>query len=82
MMASPRETDSQGVCSSLIKHFDTFHYHAVGPATDYIANMAQFVQNRRPQYKGSVGFETERPSASFVIDVSLYQTWTLQRLVR
>jgi hypothetical protein len=42
-----------------------------GPATDYSANMAQFVHNRRPQYKGTMGFEMERPSASYVIDVSL-----------
>lgn len=32
--------------------------------------MAQFVHNRRPQYKGTMGFEMERPSASYVIDVS------------
>lgn len=43
----------------------------LGPATDYSANMAQFVHNRRPQYKGTMGFEMERPSASYVIDVSL-----------
>ncbi|KAG9916646.1 hypothetical protein KCU98_g11532, partial [Aureobasidium melanogenum] len=40
------------------------------PATDYSANMAQFVHNRRPQYKGTMGFEMERPSASYVIDVN------------
>jgi len=45
--------------------------HKSGPATDYSANMAQFVHNRRPQYKGTMGFEMERPSASYVIDVSL-----------
>jgi len=41
------------------------------PATDYSANMAQFVHNRRPQYKGTMGFEMERPSASYVIDMLL-----------
>ncbi|KAH0406823.1 WD40 repeat-like protein, partial [Aureobasidium melanogenum] len=41
------------------------------PATDYSANMAQFVHNRRPHYKGTMGFEMERPSASYVIDMLL-----------
>ncbi|KAF1344499.1 WD40-repeat-containing domain protein [Delphinella strobiligena] len=39
------------------------------PATDYSAAMAQWVFNRRPQGNGYRGFEVERPSPSYVIDI-------------
>jgi len=41
----------------------------VGPATDYSSAMAQWVINRRSQRSIPLGFEFERPSPSYVIDV-------------
>lgn len=42
--------------------------------------MAQYVHNRRPQYKGTMGFEMERPSASYVIDVSQVDLHLVEKL--
>lgn len=39
------------------------------PATDYSSAMAHWVLNRRPQNSRYNGFEVERPSPSYVIDV-------------
>lgn len=41
-----------------------------GPATDYSSAMANWVLNRRPESdRGPLGFEVERPSPSYIIDV-------------
>lgn len=39
------------------------------PATDYSSAMAYWILNRRPRRKGTRGFEMERPSPSYVIDM-------------
>ncbi|KAK4963835.1 pre-mRNA cleavage and polyadenylation factor (CPF) complex subunit, partial [Elasticomyces elasticus] len=39
------------------------------PVTDYGSTMAHFVRGRRPKCKRNLGFEIERPSASYVIDM-------------
>jgi polyadenylation factor subunit 2 len=43
---------------------------AIGPVTDYGSSMVQWMHTRRPRYKGAHRVETERPSASYTIDVS------------
>lgn len=40
------------------------------PVTDYGATMAHWMRNRNPRYKGSFQGEAERPSASYIVDVS------------
>jgi polyadenylation factor subunit 2 len=47
----------------------------VGPrrprlVTDYGSSLVQWVRTRQPRYKGGHRMETERPSASYVVDVS------------
>ena len=41
-----------------------------GPVTDYGSTMVHWIRNRRPRYKGSFQGEMERPSPSYIIDVS------------
>jgi polyadenylation factor subunit 2 len=40
------------------------------PVTDYGATMAHWMRNRKPRYKGAFNGEAERPSASYIVDVS------------
>jgi hypothetical protein len=40
-----------------------------GLVTDYGSSMVQWMRTRQPRYKGSHRLETERPSASFAVDV-------------
>lgn len=40
------------------------------PVTDYGATMAHWMRNRNPRYKGASRGEAERPSASYIVDVS------------
>jgi hypothetical protein len=42
-----------------------------GPVTDYGATFVHWMRHRRPRYKGSFAGETERPSNSYIVDVSL-----------
>ncbi|KAI9711976.1 MAG: pre-mRNA cleavage and polyadenylation factor (CPF) complex subunit [Bogoriella megaspora] len=37
--------------------------------TDYGSSMVQWMRHRRPAYKGGPTLETERPSASFIVDM-------------
>ncbi|KAI9374006.1 WD40-repeat-containing domain protein [Aspergillus egyptiacus] len=37
--------------------------------TDYGSSMVQWMRNRRPKYKGGHRMETERPSASYMVDM-------------
>jgi hypothetical protein len=41
-----------------------------GPVTDYGATFVHWMRHRRPRYKGSFAGETERPSNSYIVDVS------------
>jgi len=50
---------------------------APGPVTDYGATMVHWMRNRQPRYKGGFQGETERPSPSYIIDVSSYFTAAL-----
>ena len=43
-----------------------------GPVTDYGATVVHWMRHRQPRYKGSFKGEFERPSASYIVDVSLY----------
>lgn len=43
---------------------------AEGPVTDYGATFVHWMRHRRPRYKGSFAGETERPSNSYIVDVS------------
>lgn len=45
------------------------NFHA-GPVTDYSATLLHWQRNRVPNYKGSYIGESERPSASYIVDVS------------
>lgn len=38
--------------------------------TDYGSSMVQWIRTRKPRYKGGHQIEVERPSASYVVDVS------------
>ncbi|KAJ6083656.1 hypothetical protein N7467_007791 [Penicillium canescens] len=57
--------------------FGRFNKNFEGPAgprrprlvTDYGSSMVQWMRTRQPRYKGSHRLETERPSASFAVDV-------------
>ncbi len=42
-----------------------------GPVTDYGATIVHWMRHRQPRYKGSFVGETERPSNSYIVDVSL-----------
>ncbi|KAK5451479.1 pre-mRNA cleavage and polyadenylation factor (CPF) complex subunit [Exophiala xenobiotica] len=39
------------------------------PVTDYGSSLIQWMNNRKPAYKGSYHYEQERPSLSYVIDI-------------
>ncbi|KAL2000988.1 hypothetical protein VTN02DRAFT_2366 [Thermoascus thermophilus] len=39
------------------------------PVTDYGSSMVQWMSTRRPRYKGAHRMETERPSASYTVDM-------------
>lgn len=41
-----------------------------GPVTDYSSTVTHWLRNRIPNYKGSYNGEAERPSASYIVDVS------------
>jgi hypothetical protein len=42
-----------------------------GPVTDYSSTLVHWMRHRQPRYKGSYHGEAERPSPSYIIDVSL-----------
>jgi polyadenylation factor subunit 2 len=42
-----------------------------GPVTDYGATVVHWMRRRQPRWKGSYSGETERPSNSYIVDVSL-----------
>lgn len=44
----------------------------LGLVTDYGSSLVQWMRTRRPRYKGGHRMETERPSASYVVDVSFH----------
>ncbi|TID14574.1 WD40 repeat-like protein [Venturia nashicola] len=39
------------------------------PQTDYGSTMVHFMRNRKPKYRHNAGFESERPSASYIVDM-------------
>lgn len=43
---------------------------AAGPVTDYSSTVTHWLRNRIPNYKGSYNGESERPSPSYIVDVS------------
>ena len=42
-----------------------------GPVTDYSATMINWMRRRQPLYKGGYRGELERPSPSYIVDVSI-----------
>ena len=42
----------------------------LGPVTDYGSTMVHWMQNRLPRWQGSYNGEVERPSYSYIVDVS------------
>lgn len=42
-----------------------------GPITDYGSTMVHWMRNRQPRYKGGYQGEFERPSPSYIVDVSV-----------
>lgn len=47
------------------------HGTATGPVTDYGATITHWMRRRQPKYKGAYRGELERPSPSYLIDVSV-----------
>jgi hypothetical protein len=45
-----------------------------GPVTDYGATVVHWMRHREPRYKGSYRGEAERPSPSYIVDVSAQKT--------
>jgi len=45
-----------------------------GPVTDYSSTMVQWMRNRGPRDIKNPRLEQERPSASYIVDVSLLTT--------
>lgn len=43
----------------------------LGPVTDYSATITHWQRNRTANYKGGYIGEAERPSASYIVDVSI-----------
>jgi hypothetical protein len=43
---------------------------AAGPVTDYGSTMLHWIRNRQPRWKGGYQGEMERPSPSYIVDVS------------
>ena len=43
----------------------------VGPVTDFSATVIHWMRKREPLYKGGYTGEAERPSASYIVDVSI-----------
>jgi hypothetical protein len=41
-----------------------------GPVTDYGATIVHWMRHRKPRYMGSYSGEAERPSISYIVDVS------------
>jgi hypothetical protein len=53
----------------------------IGPVTDYGASVVHWMLNRQPRYRGSFKGEVERPSQSYIVDVSLHDYWVTERLI-
>lgn len=49
---------------------------STGPVTDYGSTMVHWMRYRQPRYKGGYQGEVERPSPSYIIDVSRRLTTT------
>lgn len=50
----------------------------IGPVTDYGSTLAHWMRNREPRFKGGFKGEAERPSASYIVDVSsMFQDFEL-----
>lgn len=45
-----------------------------GAVTDYGSTVVHWLRNRQPRYKGAFQGEQERPSPSYIVDVSLNHT--------
>jgi hypothetical protein len=41
-----------------------------GPVTDYGSTLLHWIRNRQPRWKGAYHGEMERPSPSYIVDVS------------
>jgi hypothetical protein len=53
---------------------DCADYHDfAGPVTDYGSTMLHWIRNRQPRWKSSYHGEMERPSPSYIVDVSQYR---------
>ncbi|KAI9729439.1 MAG: pre-mRNA cleavage and polyadenylation factor (CPF) complex subunit [Cirrosporium novae-zelandiae] len=49
----------------------SFRTRSRRPVTDYGTSLVQWTLNRGPRYKGTQHMETERPSVSYVVDMTL-----------
>lgn len=47
----------------------------LGPVTDYGATIIHWLRHWAPSYQGFYSGEAERPSASYIVDVSQSRMW-------
>jgi hypothetical protein len=57
------------VCQLNLRLHASLLTKSTGPVTDYGSSMVQWIRTRRPRYKCAHRLETERPSASYAVDV-------------
>ena len=48
-----------------------------GPVTDYGATITHWQHDPLPNYRGGYAGEAERPSASYIVDVSSASAWMI-----
>lgn len=53
----------------------------IGPVTDYGSTMVHWMRNRKPRFQGGFHGEVERPSPSYIVDVSCQLNCSLALLV-
>jgi len=55
---------------SSIVGYAGYSQRRIGPVTDHGSSMVQWIRNAGPRWKRKRGFEAERPSPSYIVDVS------------
>lgn len=61
--------------------FEVLTFDPTGPVTDYGATVTHWLHNRVPKYRGSYNGEAERPSPSYIVDVSICPITVSARLI-
>ena len=56
--------------ASSIVGFADYSRRRIGPVTDHGSSMVQWIRNAGPRWKRKRGFESERPTPSYMVDVS------------